>query len=190
MRLHIIQYHLTVFLDDGAPARDFDPGIVDLFCRIPQHRKSHLHGDAVAGKRQRRTIDCALFQGRDSFRVAADLNQRHITIRIEPLLPENMANQKICEGTESGDADFFALEILNPFNLWFDDHRMDNSRKGVSEDDKIGTGKTGINDRGSRYRSDLNTAANHRLRGFPGTPHSHGIGIETILLEGLASLVT
>ena len=62
---------------------------------------------------------------------------------------------------------------------------MNHSGKGVSEDDEIGAGKIGVDNGGSRYRGDLNTPANHRLRGFPGTTHGHGIGIETVLLEEL-----
>src|SRR5262249_52598994 len=111
--------------------------------------------------------------------------QSHITVRIESLLPENVTNQKIRERTKSRDADFFALEILHSFDLRFDDHRMNDSGQGVSEDDKIGTGKTRINDRRSRYRSHLNAAANHRFRGFSGPTHSHRIGIKTVLLEEL-----
>src|SRR5215475_8845585 len=97
MCFHVVNHYVTVFLYDGTPGPDLDPRVVDLFCPIPKHRKSYFHGDAVTGKRKRRRIDGALFQCRDSFRVASDLNQSHITIRIESLPSENVTNQKIRE---------------------------------------------------------------------------------------------
>ena len=97
MRLHIVHQHVAVFLDNGAPGRDLNPGIVDLFCRIPEHRISHFHRDAITGKRKRRGIDGALLQRRDPFRITADLNQSHIAVRIEPLLSKDMAHEEIRE---------------------------------------------------------------------------------------------
>src|ERR671918_2285061 len=83
--------------------------------------------------RESRRLDAPLPQSNQPLGIGANLTERKVLIRIETLLPSQMAHEKIAEGAESRHANRFPFEILS--TLYFRPHHqgLNDPRHGMRQ---------------------------------------------------------